>query len=134
VENATYLGESFTRDPYVMVDLGYFPGVMLLDGAEQGRIQGEVYEVDDVTFRMLDKLEGNGRMYQRARVDILKFGKCWMYFFLGSGDSRSRLLRNQILPNDDGIVSWKDLTKDPLEEMGLYEEEDAEWGNLLLPP
>lgn len=60
---ATYVGQRTTAEPnYIMFSLGMFPGV-----ATGGwhAIHGEVYEVDDLTLKRLDRLEGHPNFYRR---------------------------------------------------------------------
>jgi gamma-glutamylcyclotransferase (GGCT)/AIG2-like uncharacterized protein YtfP len=50
-------------------------------------IVGEVYEVNDETMKNLDRIEQNGRMYQREIVEIFnettgEMHECWVYLWL----------------------------------------------------
>lgn len=48
----------------------------------QGRIKGEVYEVDDKTLALLDKLEGVPTLYQRVKAKVITYKgdlECWIY-------------------------------------------------------
>lgn len=59
---------------------GYYPGVV----RGIGRITGEVYEVNDLT--VLDRLEANGRLYQRELVPVEAAEgviEAWIYLYLG---------------------------------------------------
>ena len=76
IEGATLLGTHETEPEYTMANLGGFPAV-LLDGEHS--IKGEVYEVDEDTFRRADALEGYPSFYNRIEIDT-KYGKAWMYY------------------------------------------------------
>lgn len=61
---------------YVMYSLGYFPYVTL----GNGKIEGELYLVDDRTLYNLDVLEGNGTFYTRELVELDgETQPAWMY-------------------------------------------------------
>lgn len=51
---------------YDMFDIGCFPGVI----AGEGRVLGEVYEVDADDMKALDRLEGEGSLYLRKCVPV----------------------------------------------------------------
>lgn len=75
LEDTVYLGEHTTDPEFTMFSLGGFPGVI-----RHGKtaIKGEVYEVDDKTFKSLDSLEGYPSFYSREEVDT-PYGKAWIY-------------------------------------------------------
>lgn len=57
-----------------------FPALIKTEQIEN-TIQGEIYKIDDNILRQLDKLEGNGDLYQREVVEIN--GKdCIIYYFI----------------------------------------------------
>lgn len=75
LQNHDYLGDAellgtATLAPgvYAMLDLGSFPG--LVDDPDGPRIQGEVYRVDALTLRRLDRLEGHPAFYRRRLVGV----------------------------------------------------------------
>lgn len=62
----------------------HFPCVVDRGTAAVG---GEVYEVNEITLRRLDRLEGVGVMYRRRRIAIIvgqEIHHCWMYIWLDS--------------------------------------------------
>lgn len=63
---------------FVMVDLGNFPGAVKVPNGGW-HIYGEVYEVNDETFKRLDALEGYPRFYNREVIDLDYYGKTWIY-------------------------------------------------------
>lgn len=58
-----------------MYTLGPFPAVAL---KEDGEVHGEVYGVDELTLKDLDRLEGHPDFYKREEVDT-EYGKAWVY-------------------------------------------------------
>ena len=74
--DAKFLGEAETAMRYKMLSLGGFPGVV--EGGDDS-IKGEVYEVDDDTFRSLDFLEGYPSFYTRKQVEVHDGTLAWMY-------------------------------------------------------
>lgn len=65
------IGYAYT--PGEMYTLGGFPGVILPttdDRANGKTVRGEVFACDDETLRVLDRLEGEGRMYHRRTVAV----------------------------------------------------------------
>lgn len=82
-----FLGEATTRPLYLLYDLGTMPG--LVENIRDGiNINGELWEVDAKTMRILDRVEGEGVLYKRAEVKILTPNidykdTVWAYFFMG---------------------------------------------------
>ena len=73
---AMIVGKAVTTYPdYDMIDLGAFPGA--IDGTKY--IEGEVWEVDENTFHVLDQIEGFPDFYSRKLVNTTQ-GKAWMYY------------------------------------------------------
>lgn len=66
-----YLGQAILKD-YGLYDLGAYPGVVPESGE---KVLGEVYEVDDSTLKSLDRLEGNGTLYNRQTAEVLLNGE-----------------------------------------------------------
>ena len=93
--NSKLLGATNSPRRFLMVDLGYFPGV-IEDDFMGDSVIGEVYEVDDVTLNRLNRLEGyneilpSGGMYDRKEIDT-EFGKALIYIYNHS-HSASRLV------------------------------------------
>ena len=54
---AVYLGRASIRG-FALYDLGYFPGI--LHDSHDGRVYGELYEVNEEDYERICRLEGNG--------------------------------------------------------------------------
>ena len=76
LENSELLGEETTDPRYTMVSLGGFPGV--LKGGNT-KIHGEVYAVNELTMKHLDRLEGYPNFYNRKTIET-KYGDAWIYY------------------------------------------------------
>lgn len=62
-----FVGNAITNTKYKMLDAG-FPVLLDITAGETGHfVEGEVYDVDAITAKRLDQLEGKGRMYNRVR-------------------------------------------------------------------
>lgn len=62
-----------------MFSFGSFPAV---DIKQNGKVTGEIYKVDDVTFKELDRLEEYPSWYDRKIVNIIvknEILKAWIY-------------------------------------------------------
>ena len=96
---ATFVDQAVTNDAtYSLYDLGAFPAVSIKG---QQRILGEVWEVDDNTFEVLDSIEGYPHFYNRTQVDT-SAGKAWMYYIPGIEQEAGT---TQILSESD-TVGW----------------------------
>ena len=71
LDTSTFVGEAITEARYTMIPLGFFPGVIQSGNTS---IRGELYDVDEVTLRRLDRLEGHPTFYQRQEIDVLPVG------------------------------------------------------------
>jgi gamma-glutamylcyclotransferase (GGCT)/AIG2-like uncharacterized protein YtfP len=116
---AQFIAEATTVPNYRMW-CGGFPMIMRSDGKHSGSISGEVWLVNPETLVALDRLEGEGRMYERkptlVRQTDGKTRACHVYLWLGSTAG----LR-EIHPDKDGKIEWKSQWRD--EEFS--DEEDA---------
>ena len=65
LQGARYLGEGVIEG-YDMYDLGSFPAI--IEG--EGKVRGEVYEVDKGTLNLLDFYEGVPNLYVRKKVKV----------------------------------------------------------------
>ena len=107
--NAEFIGTTRTkRSLFRMIDLGSFPGVMIIedDGLEyieQGyQIEGEVYRVNDKDLAHLDEIEGVPFFYNRQEVNTT-LGPVHMYLVPNTGEydgapsheERSELMHDQ---------------------------------------
>ena len=64
--NAQYLGKKIVHG-LKMYNLGPFPACVK-SGNNHDFVHGELYQVDDATLNMLDRLEGHPHMYQRIKL------------------------------------------------------------------
>jgi len=67
--DASFVVGTRTRLGYVLYDLGRFPAMVA--ASRGGAVAGEVYVVDAATLARIDRLESNGRWYQRTAVPLL---------------------------------------------------------------
>ena len=76
LQDAEFIGSFTTPEIYSMYKFDDYPAVCL-----QGKhaIEGEVYQVTDHQFQMLDDLEWYPSFYQRTEI-LTDFGDAWMYF------------------------------------------------------
>ncbi len=98
-----FLGSGTTARPFQMYCVG-FP--VVVPGPNGRRIAVEIYEVSKSVKERLDRLEGNGRMYERKRTWCWVNGKriqAWMYFGI---DFPNHLLR-KVQPTGEQYV-WPD--------------------------
>lgn len=73
LEGSQYLGDAEVNA--AMYSMGGFPAIIL---GGDSTIKGEVYEVDGVTLRQLDSLEGYPGWYDRELVDT-PYGNAFIY-------------------------------------------------------
>ncbi len=96
---AKFLGPGVTQADFAMVDLGRYPGVIRGDAA----VAGEVFAVPNQLMGRLDRLEENGRVYQRELTPItMASGKicAWIYVYL-LARGRAKTVRPR-----GGVVTW----------------------------
>lgn len=79
LKNAEFLGRFKLPGNYVMLDIGYYPGVVEFPQGPKGQVVGEVYQVDEETLGTLDLIEGHPRYYERKKIDT-PWKKAWCYF------------------------------------------------------
>ena len=77
LNTAKLLGEFTTPPSYKMFDLGMFP--CIVRGGDTP-IKGEIYQVDEETFAVLDRLEGHPDFYRRSKINTDQ-GKAWVYLY-----------------------------------------------------
>ncbi len=108
--NSLFCGKAITNEEYLMLNLGYFPGVRKNDPLALkpfiGNVAGELYQVDAPTLESLDRLEGNGHFYNREIVITLLPEndapvRAWMYFLMTNPACPV------IPPNSDGVINWQ---------------------------
>jgi len=98
--DAKLLGKSISPPRFALLDLGAFPAAIRGDHI----LTGEIYEVDAKTMRNLDRLEGNGYLYQRELCPFRIGGKqikAWIYIYL-----RDDGFDSVLEPNHEKHVTW----------------------------
>jgi len=77
----TFLGEAKTLSKYPLID-GKFPS--LIDKNGMGfQVKGELYDVADITYERLDKLESHPHFYHRKEIAVIfnnNIVKAFCYF------------------------------------------------------
>lgn len=102
LETSKFHGKNVTADKtFSMRSLGFFPAVF--HGGEHA-ISGELFEVDDETLERIDRLEGNGRFYNREEVLLQDGEVAWMYFL----ESQGMEIGSASIKIVDGTASWED--------------------------
>jgi len=100
---AKFLGNhTVKRGRFCLLNLGWFPGVVMRERYGLSTpVTGEVYEVDDGTFKALDGLEGYPTMYDRIEIET-KYGDAWMYVYNDHRESinASHVCKEGVWPND----------------------------------
>lgn len=94
-----FLGAASIRG-FALYNLGSYPGII---PATEEAVQGEVYEVDEETLARLDRLEGNGWLYNRRSAEAVVDGK--------SLDAEVYVWNGAVNPEDKIAVSsqpWND--------------------------
>jgi gamma-glutamylaminecyclotransferase len=83
LSGSKFLGTGWTVNKYAMYSDG-LPFVIMTEPVSQ--IQGELYQVDDITLDLLDDIEGHPNWYRREQVEIClddgnySITKAWVYF------------------------------------------------------
>lgn len=105
LEGQQLVGEYYSfSQSFKMIDLNGFPGVIQSnDGAY---VTGEIYQVDDVTFSNLDRLEGYPSMFSREKFIFIQdyrdeTEEAWMYLY-NNNFNHSLFVE----PNDYGELVW----------------------------
>lgn len=78
LDKATFVGRCIISTHYTLHSLGGFPGLVRTKREQPGIVGGEVWEVDDLTLRRVDQLEGHPEWYTREEVQT-PFGVAWTY-------------------------------------------------------
>ncbi|HEX4954518.1 MAG TPA: gamma-glutamylcyclotransferase family protein [Thermoanaerobaculia bacterium] len=79
LDGARFLGEARTEPGHQLLDLGRYPGMV---AAAEGRVLGELFEVDGETLAALDRFEGHPTFYQRRPVRLDGDLIAWSYFLV----------------------------------------------------
>lgn len=115
LKGAELLGRCTVKGKVQMLDLGYYPGMVMTPGKEPDRkVLGEVYRVSRDTLTMLDFLEGHPHYYARHKVQTPWKG-AWCYFL-------PMAYRDHAKPVEEvsGVQVWK-----PSAEEGSYVSSDT---------
>ena len=81
IEPGTFIREAQTADEFLLYHLGGFPGMTVPEPSSDyaARVVGEVYDVDDETLAMLDRLEGHPDFYIRTKIELADGEEVWTY-------------------------------------------------------
>jgi gamma-glutamylcyclotransferase (GGCT)/AIG2-like uncharacterized protein YtfP len=88
LRDVEYRGEARTERQFRLYALPLFPA-LVRDLEDPQTIIGEVYAVSDMTLRVLDRLEANGRLYRRELIQVDSLERpderllAWAYLYLG---------------------------------------------------
>jgi gamma-glutamylaminecyclotransferase len=110
LRDAKFLGNARTVQPFVLLDSG-FP-VMTPVGAGNMRVSGEVYEIDNIdnskTLARLDALEGEGRMYDRVKIDVVTddLREIKVHAYIGCADAFSHFSLGLRWLDRDGLFTY----------------------------
>ena len=100
--DARFLGEAVTVSLFGMTDVG-FPFVHADEAIAP--VAGELFDVDEHCMRQLDRLEGEGSMYDRVTQDVMCGGKrhrAFMYVRHAACQPRGR----EVIVNADNLLVW----------------------------
>jgi len=79
-----FVGDAITAPGFRLYDVGAFPAMVAdPDGIA---VQGELYEVDDDCLAELDRVEGEGRLYERVEIKLQGQSTAETYLFLPDVD------------------------------------------------
>jgi gamma-glutamylcyclotransferase (GGCT)/AIG2-like uncharacterized protein YtfP len=98
IAHAIKLSTEDVELPFAMADLGGFPG--LYPSEEKHKIKIEVFEVDENTFKNVERLEGYPNFYDRANIDT-SVGTAGIYFLHNTRYSNGRMVEKF-----DGVFDW----------------------------
>lgn len=102
LENSEFLGEIDIVGPFAMANLGSFPGLFLVKD-RYNIVSGELYKVDEETFKRLDRLEGWPNFYDRVQIR-LDNNEDWAWvYFLKLGKGMARVMDK----NSEGKYVWE---------------------------
>ena len=82
LEGAQFLGPAKTLEKYSMYESGI---PFVFKGEAVSHIYGELYRVDELTLKKVDRLEGHPGWYRREEIQVLTAegsnGTAWLYFY-----------------------------------------------------
>lgn len=97
--DAEFINNAKTLDKcYNMLNLGAFPAVTC-DGNKN--IIGEVWNVSDEIFSLLDHIEGYPTFYDRKKINTTE-GLSWMYYF-----KKDTGLYEHVIPHGE-FIEWQE--------------------------
>jgi len=76
LKDSLFIGEVMTKPLFTMIDLTYFPGVLVCGNTS---IHGELYEVSDETLQYCDVIEGHPDFYKRIEIELSNNLTAWCY-------------------------------------------------------
>lgn len=83
----TYIADVFTEPCFALYRLGRYPG-MVRTSHQAYEVYGELWQVDGRGLVALDRLEINGRLFQREVIPVFNHQghrwEAWAYLYLGS--------------------------------------------------
>lgn len=85
LEESTFFDTALTlRKEWLMFSMGSYPALVRVPNGAGDVITGEIYKVNDETFKRLDRLEWYPHHYSREKVLILSDNgylmECWVYY------------------------------------------------------
>ena len=82
LDGAEYVGTAKTLEKYSLLESGI---PFVFKGESVSHIYGELYQVNDQTLKVIDRLEGHPEWYQREEVGVLTEDgvtvTAWLYFY-----------------------------------------------------
>ncbi len=115
------MGDAVTVQPYLMLSAGPFPYLVDPEALSAdheacvsdviGKVQGELYEVDDATLADLDRLESHPDFYRREQVAVQPEDhpdavNAWVYFLQNPIDAIQHC--PVVALDERGDVEWKE--------------------------
>lgn len=81
LQNESFINSVNTEPKYVLLDLGNFPGLVRIKNNGK-KIQGELYEVNKLLIKTLDKIEVAPDLFRLEPVEIINESRpTFAYFF-----------------------------------------------------
>eukprot|EP01080_Neovahlkampfia_damariscottae_P012291 gene12291-5874_t len=85
LKTSKFLGIGKTKEDFCLTCTETFipPFVYEYETNERTKVKGELYQVDDDTFKVLDELEGHPTRYYRKEIEVIwneEILKSWIYF------------------------------------------------------
>src|SRR5579859_1697603 len=77
--SSEFIQEAVTQPKYKLYDCGHYPCMVKSKKGEA--IHGEIYAVDDITLKRLDRLEGVPFLYERGEIELQNFDKPTIAYF-----------------------------------------------------